>query len=203
MRASAVFMGCHELSSAQRIPSRRRDFRAESLKAVNSLPKECFLALRTTPVRARSVRLNGAEAAHAVDLDNRVGRLESVLVRDLGQQLLKPPRLHLVHMAARGTEQELAFVRVVGVVARQVGLRGLQAVDEAGSHEEVQVAVDGQRRDLAFLALLQQRDEFVGGKRATAVQHFRVGRQSGGRQPLAPFRAAPFGERSPFRREFC
>ena len=53
---------------------------------------------------------------------------------------------------------------VVWVLAWQVRLGGLQAVNETDAHEEVQVSVDRQRCDFAFLSLLQQGDEFVGGK---------------------------------------
>ena len=91
---------------------------------------------------------------------------------------------------------------MVRMVARQVGLGGLQPVDETVAHEEVQVPVNAQRRDLAPLPLLQQRDEFVRGKRPIASQHFRVDRQSGGRQPLALLRTTRLGELSPFRREW-
>ena len=74
-------------------------------------------------------------------------------------------------------------------------------MDEAGSREEVQMPVDGQGRDLAFLPLLKQRDEFVGRKRPATGQHFRVDRQSGRCQPLALLRATHFGELTPFRRQ--
>ena len=74
------------------------------------------------------------------------------------------------------------------MVARQVGLRGLKPVDDADSHEEFQVPVDGQWRDLAFLALLEQRDEFVCGKGPVACEQFRVDGQPGRRQSLALFR---------------
>ena len=99
-----------------------------------------------------------------------------MLIGDCGQQGLEPTRFHLVHVAARGAKQELALVGMVGMVARQVGLGGLQAVNEADAHEEVEVSVDGQRRDLPLLALLQQGDEFVGGERSVALQHLRVDR---------------------------
>ena len=63
--------------------------------------------------------------------------------------------------------------------------------------------VDGQWRDLALLPLLQQRHEFVCGKRPVACQQFRVDGQSGRRQSLALVRAAGFGEFSPLRRKSC
>lgn len=97
-----------------------------------------------------------------------------MLVCDTGQQRLDSARLDLVHMATRGTEQELALVSMIGMVARKVRLHGLKPVDEAGSHEEVQVTVDGKGCDFSILPLLQQRDEFVGGKRTVVGQHFRV-----------------------------
>ena len=59
------------------------------------------------------------------------------------------------------------------------------------------MSVDGQRCDLAFLPLLQQTYEFIGGNRPTAGQHFRVDRQSG------PGSAARPSPRSAFRRAFA
>ena len=78
---------------------------------------------------------HGADPAQARDLDDRVVRSEAALACDLRRQRLKPARLHLVHAATRGTKQELTSVGVVGMVARQVGLGGLQPVHEAGSHD--------------------------------------------------------------------
>ena len=144
-----------------------------------------------------------AGAAHPLDLDNGVVRPEPAFVGDLGQHRLNPPRFNLVYMTTRGTQQELAVVRMVGMVAGYVGLRGLKPVDDADSHEELQMPVDGQWRDLALLPLLQQRHEFVGGKRPVACQQFRVDGQPGWRQSLALGRAAGFGEFSPLRRKSC
>ena len=115
-----------------------------------------------------------AGAAHPLDLDNGVVRPEAALVGDLGQHRLNPPRFNLIYLTTRGTQQELAVVRMVGMVAGHVGLRGLKPVDDADSHEELQMPVHCQWRDLALLPLLQQRHEFVGGKRSVACQQFRV-----------------------------
>ena len=67
-------------------------------------------------------------------------------------------------------------MRMVRMVAREIGLGGLQPVDEASTYEEVEVSIDRQWRDLSFLPLLQQRDELVGGKRTIVGEHFRVDR---------------------------
>ena len=63
---------------------------------------------------------------------------------------------------------------MVRMVARKIGLGGLQSVNEVGTHEKVEMSIDSQRRDLPFLPLLQQCNEFVSGKRLAVSEHFRV-----------------------------
>lgn len=69
---------------------------------------------------------------------------------------------------------------MIGIVARQVGLRRFQTMYQANPYEEVQVPINSEGRDLSLLAILEKRDQLVGRDGAIAGLHFCVGREARG-----------------------
>ncbi len=111
-----------------------------------------------------------------------------------------------MRLAALGAQQVMAVVTAPGMVAGDVGLRGLEPVHQADPNQEIQMPVDGQRSDLSLLPSFQQCDEFVRRHRPIAGQQFRISRQPGRGQPRAQRRAARLGAFAPSRRNgrrFC
>ncbi len=95
------------------------------------------------PGGPRSKLVVCATRATSLYFYNRVLGVKPVLVCDLQQEVLKALRRYLIHVAARGTEEVLTLVSMLRVVARHIGLSGLQAMDKADTRKEIQMTIGG------------------------------------------------------------
>jgi len=111
-----------------------------------------------------------AVAAQAAQFDDLMTHLKAVRGRIRGQRRSEFPALDFERRAAFVADEELAFVGLAGIAARDERVLRLDAMHEAVFDEEVQRAIDGRGRHARAAFGLHRVDEVVGADRLVRLQ---------------------------------